>query len=97
MRVALTTLVSLGVDHPRVATVPEVVRSEDALWVAAPILLLSQRGRVPSAGMDSTSPTAKAGTGRRRSPLPCGGFQFTLIGAATTLYMGSVSSGSLGL
>jgi hypothetical protein len=97
MRVALTTIVSHGVDHSCTATVPEVVRSEDALWVAAPILLLILRSRVSSVGTDSTSPTTKAGVGRRQSPLPCGGSQFTVIGAAITLYMGSVSSGSFGL
>jgi hypothetical protein len=52
MCAALTTLISPGVHHSRIATNPEVVRSEDALKVVAPILLLTLRGRVPSAGID---------------------------------------------
>jgi hypothetical protein len=44
MRAALTNLISLGVDRSRVATVLEVMRSKDALWIATPILFLTLRG-----------------------------------------------------
>jgi hypothetical protein len=71
MYVALTNLISFGVDSSLVATIPDVVCSEDALWIAWSILLLTLRGSLPEARSNSTSPTTGAGTRRQRPPLVC--------------------------
>jgi hypothetical protein len=68
IRVALTTHVSPVVDRSCVATVPEVVRSEDALWVDRSTLLLIHHGTLSPCGTKSPSPSAAPGGGRRRPP-----------------------------
>jgi hypothetical protein len=73
MRVVLTTHVSPAVDRSCVATVPEVVRSEDALWVDQSTLLLTLRGTLSACGTKSPSPSAAPGGGRQRPPLASGG------------------------
>jgi hypothetical protein len=97
MRAALTTLVSPAVDRSCVATVPEVVRSEDALWVDQSTLLLTLRDTLSACRTKSPSPSAVPSGGWRRPPLASGGPQFTITGAVNTMYIGSVSFGSVGL